>query len=132
MTKGAMLQHQYQRPSCMSIGTRSSLIKDHKGMVGIDATSTDAYIPGQSGRDMVLIFWTGLEMSKRCFRSLQFSSFVCALVSSQVYCKEEQGFQIVEGCEGCRCGDTVQVNTGRCSVGASWTKHGRRKCEGHA
>ncbi|KAH0636072.1 hypothetical protein KY290_036478 [Solanum tuberosum] len=55
-----------------------------------------------------------------------------ALVSSQVYCKEEQGFQIVEGCEGCRCGDTVQVNTGRCSVGEAWTKHGRRKCKGHA
>ncbi|WMV58792.1 hypothetical protein MTR67_052177, partial [Solanum verrucosum] len=71
------LIYEYQRPSCMSIGTRSSLMKDHKGMVGIDATSKDAYIPGQSGR---VLF--------------------AALVSSQVYCKEEQGFQIAKGCEG--------------------------------
>lgn len=32
---------------------------------------------------------------------------------------------------GCRCGDTVQVNIGRCSADAAWTKLGRRKCEGH-
>ncbi|WMV45695.1 hypothetical protein MTR67_039080 [Solanum verrucosum] len=44
------LIYECHRQSCMLIGTRSSLMKDHKGMVYIDATSKDAYIPSQSGR----------------------------------------------------------------------------------
>ncbi|WMV30246.1 hypothetical protein MTR67_023631 [Solanum verrucosum] len=41
-----MFQHECQRPSYMPIGTRSSLMKNHKGMVGIDSTSKVAYING--------------------------------------------------------------------------------------
>ncbi|WMV37143.1 hypothetical protein MTR67_030528 [Solanum verrucosum] len=40
-----MLQRECQRLSSMTNAKRSSLIKDHKGMVGIDATSKDAHFP---------------------------------------------------------------------------------------
>ncbi|KAH0743003.1 hypothetical protein KY290_030996 [Solanum tuberosum] len=33
--------------------------------------------------------------------------------------------------KGCKCGDIIQVNTGRCSAEVVWTKLGRRKCEGN-
>lgn len=39
----------------MSIGTYSCLMKDHKGMVGIDPTSKDAYFADQAGRGMFVM-----------------------------------------------------------------------------
>ncbi|KAH0642350.1 hypothetical protein KY290_033941 [Solanum tuberosum] len=61
-------------------------MKDHKGMVGMDATSKDAYFPGQSGRVRVktqrdcmlsMELLDRVEGVKDVLQDLQYSSLVC-------------------------------------------------------
>ncbi|WMV30245.1 hypothetical protein MTR67_023630 [Solanum verrucosum] len=89
--------------------------EDLMGMVGIDTTSNDAYILGQSGQGQAGGAQDTLSrppILKSCLRHSYNHKYIA---------RKNMG----------RCGDTIQVNTGRCSIDEAWTKHGRRKFEGH-